>query len=118
MIKILNKECYEYHKESLENHEEIKSRSVFQMTEQRAKEIRESLLEYRREHNIFDIGDKVIVISNAYVEYDCVLTIDFISRFDLMLSDKNKGFEINAICGWGKIIRHATPEEIQAGRRL
>ena len=76
------------------------------------------LLEYRRHHNIFEIGDKVVSINSAFIEYEGVLNIDFIDRFDLMLSDDCKGFEVNAICGWSKIIRHATNEEIASGHRL
>ena len=76
------------------------------------------LLKYRRQHNIFEEDDKVVSINSAFLEYQGVLNIDFINRFDLMLSDDCKGFEVNAICGWSKIIRHATGEEIKVGHRL
>ncbi|WP_180031726.1 hypothetical protein [Acinetobacter sp. YH12245] len=75
-------------------------------------------LEHRRQHNIFEVGDKVVSINSAFIEYQGVLNIDFIDKFNLMLSDDSKGFEVNAICGWGEIIRHATDEEIKAGKRL
>ena len=78
----------------------------------------EKLLEYRKQNNIFEVGDKVVSINSAFLEYQGVLNIDFINRFDLMLSDDCKGFEVNAICGWSKIIRHATGEEIKVGHRL
>ena len=81
-------------------------------------EVDKMLLEYRRQHNIFEEGDKVVSINSVFLEYQGVLNIDFINRFDLMLSDDCKGFEVNAICGWSKIIRHATGEEIKAGKRL
>lgn len=77
-----------------------------------------AMLEYRRQHNIYEVGDKVVSINSAFIEYQGVLNIDFIDKFNIMLSDDSKGFEVNAICGWSKIIRHATPEEIKAGRRL
>ena len=81
-------------------------------------ELEVDLLEYRRQHNIFEVGDKVVSINSAFIEYQGVLNIDFIAKFDLMLSDDSKGFEVNAICGWSKIIRHANDAEIKAGKRL
>lgn len=81
-------------------------------------DIEQALLEYRRQHNIFELGDKVVSINSAFLEYQGVLNIDFINRFDLMLSDDCNGFEVNAICGWSKIIRHATDAEIKVGHRL
>lgn len=83
-----------------------------------AEMIRDALLDYRRQHNIFEVGDKVVSINSAFIEYQGILNIDFIDKFNLMLSDDSKGFEVNAICGWSKIIRHATDEEIKAGKRL
>ncbi|WP_180176030.1 hypothetical protein [Acinetobacter sp. YH12025] len=83
-----------------------------------AQGLREHMLEYRHQHNIFEVGDKVVSINSAFIEYQGVLNIDFINKFNLMLSDDSKGFEVNAICGWSKIIRHATDEEIKAGKRL
>ena len=72
-------------------------------------EIKEELLEYRRQHNIFEVGDKVIkthpkntilwpvlgVYKNGGVWLDC------------------KGF-----CWKPPRVRHATDEEIKAGKRL
>ena len=78
----------------------------------------DALLEHRRQHNIFEEGDKVLFINDVYANYDNVVSIDFIGKFDLMVSDHTKGFQLNEFCGWSKIIRHATPEEIEAGRRL
>ena len=78
----------------------------------------EQLGEVKTIHNIFEKGDKVVSINSAFLEYQGVLNIDFINRFDLMLSDESKGFEVNAICGWSIIIRHATYVEIEAGCRL
>lgn len=80
--------------------------------------LNDALLEYRREHGIFEVGDKVISINSAFIKYQGVLNIDFIDRFNLMLSGDRKGFDVNAICGWTNIVRHATPSEIGAGKRL
>lgn len=73
---------------------------------------------FRSQHNIFEVGDKVVSINSAFIEYQGILNIDFIDKFNLMLSDDSKGFEVNAICGWSKIIRHTTNAEIAAGKRL
>lgn len=76
--------------------------------------LHEHMLEYRRQHNIYEVGDKVV--------------------FEAHFCDEHKG------SGYGEItyctmdkrvfkidncylvsideIRHATPEEIKAGRRL
>jgi len=59
--------------------------------------INNALLEYRRQHNIFEEGDKVIylILGNDVITYD-----DW-------LKTQNSN-----------LIRHATPEEIAAGKRL
>ncbi|MCU4326192.1 hypothetical protein KTH33_06215 [Acinetobacter johnsonii] len=75
-------------------------------------EIRDALIEYRRQHNIFEIGDKVVLISMSdnevfeYTEYSKGLDLHF--------------FESEHNYGHAKLsdIRHATDEEIKAGKRL
>ena len=97
---------------------ELQKTPIHEQTEDTVTWLPDMLLEYRRFNNIFEVEDKVVSINSAFIEYRGVLNIDFINRFDLMLSDDCKGFEVNAICGWSKIIRHATDEEIAAGHRL
>jgi|GEM_PF-1028707 len=80
--------------------------------------LKQRLLEYRHQHNIFEVGDKVVFINDVYADYGNVVSIDFIGKFDLMVSDHTKGFQLNEFCAWSKIIRHATDAEIKAGRRL
>lgn len=60
--------------------------------------LEKDLLDYRKEHNIFEVGDKVV--------------------WKESLSIISSLMEIESIDGdtWG--IRHATNEEIKAGRRL
>lgn len=70
------------------------------------------LLEYRRQNNIFEVGDKVVLISMSdnevfeYTEYSKGLDLHF--------------FESEHNYGHAKLsdIRHATDEEIKAGKKL
>ena len=88
-------------------------------------DLEKSLLEHRRQHNIFEVGDKVV--SDFYqldslfcVSHVCVLD-EFIYSNKVLLDgdvfttkDKLKG-ECRFLF---EEIRHATDEEIKAGRRL
>ena len=75
-------------------------------------ELSSELLEYRRQHNIFEVGDKVVLISMSdnevfeYTEYSKGLDLHF--------------FESAHNYGHAKLsdIRHVTDEEIKAGKRL
>lgn len=58
----------------------------------------EKLLEHRRQHNIFEIGD-LYVFTEKYSKQSVIHKVDGLNS--------GKG-----------CIRHATPEEIKAGRRL
>ncbi len=60
--------------------------------------IRAALLQYRRQHNIFEIGD-LVVFTEKYSKYSVIHKVDSLNS--------GKG-----------CIRHATDEEIKAGRRL
>ena len=80
-------------------------------------DIGQALLEYRREHNIFEVGDKVIRldVDNIFIYTVQKVTLDLIT-----VVRKKKS---NAVKTWGmwlgnNELRHATPEEIKAGRRL
>ncbi|MEG2269450.1 MAG: hypothetical protein RSC68_34660 [Acinetobacter sp.] len=79
-------------------------------------EIRDALIEYRRQHNIFEVGDYFCYeskyLSNDSLDGDAYKKLNQLDSLD---------FE----CGWvelalksGGIIRHATDEEIKAGKRL
>ena len=76
------------------------------------------LLEYRRQHNIFELGDKVVVKNDCLIEF-ADLTLNLKVLTVLMATDE--GF-IRAVESAGlfksSLIRHATGEEIKAGRRL
>ncbi len=75
------------------------------------------LLSYRRQHNIFEVGDSVLPISNHSDQ------VYFLS--DWYIEDLDFRYTTNS-GSWGIIVkslmdgawRHATDEEIKAGKRL
>jgi hypothetical protein len=79
---------------------------------------RKELLEYRRQHNIFEVGDKVVEITD-YPSND-VLTVK--SIFDKLLVCESDDFNASYVLS-NKYkpyfyVRHATDAEIEAGKRL
>ena len=75
----------------------------------------DALLEYRRQHNIFEIDDYVV---NEHPD-----TIEAVFQVENLTPKLKKPKTLR--CGrWGNYpvgcnsVRHATPEEIKAGRRL
>ena len=73
-------------------------------------DIEEALLDYRRQHNIFEVGDKVI---------GSKLFDDRIFEFQYYLPELSMAVisKDGAAIGLNQL-RHATPEEIKAGKRL
>lgn len=65
-------------------------------------QLRDALLEYRREHNIFEVGDLIVLLYTNYRSDVFALTKSFKEIYD------EKGI----------VYRHATTEEIKAGYRL
>ena len=77
-------------------------------------ELELSMLEYRRQHNIFEVGDKVVFrecsgIGGASDAID-LMTVKSIDAFGVRMT--------NSLCPWAIQIRHATDAEIKAGKRL
>ena len=71
-------------------------------------------LEHRRQHKIFEVGDKVVFrecsgIGGASDAID-LMTVKSIDAFGVRMT--------NSLCPWAIQIRHATDEEIKAGKRL
>ena len=71
-------------------------------------------LEHRRQHNIFEVGDKVVFrecsgIGGASDAID-LMTVKSIDAFGVRMT--------NSLCPWAIQIRHATDAEIKAGKRL
>ena len=76
--------------------------------------LKQRLLEYRRQHNIFEVGDKVVFrecsgIGGASDAID-LMTVKSIDAFGVRMT--------NSLCPWAIQIRHATDEEIKVGKRL
>ena len=76
-------------------------------------EIKEELLKYRRQHNIFEAGGKVVFLSNIAPEHDGIYTITEVFKNSCFVIED--GMDYRAFYDY---IRHATDEEIKAGRRL
>ena len=76
-------------------------------------EIDAALLEYRRQHNIFEVWDKVVFLSNIAPEHDGIYTITEVFKNSCFVIED--GMDYRAFYDY---IRHATDEEIKAGRRL
>ena len=67
------------------------------------------LLQYRREHNIFEVGDKVVSIDKY--SNDMIFTVAELTSKNVFTS-----MEFGEIAY--SFVRHAKAEEIKAGRRL
>ena len=79
---------------------------------ERLESIDKALLEYRRQHNIYEVGDKVVSTLNGD---------DFWMNIICVIDGFHKSMIITK--GGGHVIhhyefRHATDEEIAAGKRL
>ena len=75
-------------------------------------ELEEALLEYRRQHSIFEVGDKV-VSRCADKEIRIFTYQETIGRNILVKCKKGKGY-----CYPKKWFSHANDAEIKAGKRL
>ena len=75
------------------------------------------LLEYRRQHNIFEVGDSVLPISN-YSDQVHFLADWYIENLDFRYTTNSGSWGIIVKSLMGGAWRHATDEEIKAGRRL
>jgi hypothetical protein len=77
----------------------------------------DALLEYRRQHNIYEVGDSVVLVkghTNA-VHY---LSGWYIEGLDFRYTTKPSGWGVIVKSYMPGIWRHATDAEIKAGKRL
>lgn len=80
-------------------------------------ELGDELLEHRRQHNIFEVGDKV-VLAKSY-SLDTVHEIKRIENLTPHIKDSETTYFLeNSLGCWSFQIKHATDEEIKAGKRL
>ncbi len=74
----------------------------------------EELLEYRRQHKIYEVMDRVCLTINIHDEsiHDDVLYVTAVCRFGQWVA-VNHLYEFSP-----EKVRHATDEEVKAGKRL
>ncbi|WP_075175477.1 hypothetical protein [Acinetobacter indicus] len=76
------------------------------------------LLEYRRQHNIFESGDLVVDTTGFY---DWLCRVEYLStdgRVVMYRHDQRKGDTAFTTRPLIETVRHATDAEIKAGKRL
>ena len=79
-------------------------------------DINNELLEYRRKHNIFEVGDKVIIVQKVWGEdpWDDLCYVFNAKTHHIV----GVGIDISVGFGSSQAYRHATDAEIKAGHRL
>ena len=79
-------------------------------------EIEIALLEYRRQHNIFEARDKVIIVQKVWGEdpWDDLCYVFNAKTHHIV----GVGIDISVGFGSSQAYRHATDAEIKAGKRL
>lgn len=75
-----------------------------------AEMIRDELLEYRRQHNIFEESDKIVFVDDFM--HGELMTVAWARKGEVWMDEGAKR------CTDLSMIRHATDEEIKAGKRL
>jgi len=80
----------------------------------RPQHVEKALLEYRRQHNIYEVMDRVCLTINIHDEsiHDDVLYVTAVCRFGQWVA-VNHLYEFSP-----EKVRHATDEEVKAGKRL
>ena len=74
-------------------------------------------LEHRRQHNIFEVGDSILPISN-HSDQVHFLSAWYIENLDFRYTTNSGSWGIIVKSLMGGAWRHATDEEIKAGKRL
>ena len=75
-------------------------------------EIKEELLKHRRQHNIYEIGDKIVSTLDGSEDWKNTIC-------EILAFHKKMAITTGFSCAIHHYdYRHATPEEIKAGRRL
>lgn len=72
--------------------------------------LKSELLEYRRQHNIFEVGDKAVFVDDFM--HDELMIVAWTRKGEVWMDEGAKR------CTDLSMIRHATNAEIKAGKRL
>ena len=100
---------YEAAKEYLANLEKI---PMHEQTEDTLHWLPDMLLQYRRQHNIYEIGDKIVSTLDGSEDWKNAIC-------EILAFHKKMAITTGFSCAIHHYdYRHATPEEIKAGRRL
>ena len=82
------------------------------------KDVFDVLLEYRHQHNIFEVGDKVVFLDEPIIR--TITDVFTIKRVDF--DSLTKGLILSShdydVFGYQNQMRHATDAEIKTGKRL
>lgn len=86
------------------------------MTGKKRDSLEAELLGYRRQHNIFEVGDKVIIVQKVWGEdpWDDLCYVFNAKTHHIV----GVGIDISVGFGSSQAYRHATDAEIKAGKRL
>ena len=92
---------------------ELQRTPMHEQTEDTISYLPDALLDYRRQHNIFEVGDKVVL--RRPDQFSEIYTYDAYSeKMDLHFFESESDYGHVAL----DRVRHATDEEIKAGKRL
>lgn len=72
--------------------------------------LQNALLQYRRQHNIFEESDKIVFVDEFM--HGELMTVAWVRNGEVWMDDGAK------LCTDLRVIRHATDAEIEAGKRL
>ena len=102
---------------TLENSELLGGGDAREGLYERLESIEKALLEYRRQHNIFEVGDIAV---NSRGDESRLLKI---WKVDVCPTDKRMSiadYDADGLAGWSRFhcLRHATDAEIKSGKRL
>lgn len=77
----------------------------------------QQLLQYRRENNIFEVGDSVVLIG-GYTDKVHYLSGWYIDGLDFRYTTNPSGWGVIVKSSMPNVWRHATDEELKEGKRL
>lgn len=84
-------------------------------------ELDEALLEYRREHGIYEVGDKVVIVNHHYASQSIHVVDNPVNENSVGIAPLCKSGNVLKICAQlanPYYLRHATDEEIKANKKL